>query len=63
MVPDGQKVRTDGMDGRMGWTDDAENISLLLRRWIINRRNPTAILIKTKQKTLVQQFINIRTIE
>ena len=32
MVPDRQKVRTDGMDGR---TDDAKTISLRLRRGII----------------------------
>ena len=31
MVPDGQKVRTDGMEGR---TDDAKTISLRLRRGI-----------------------------
>ena len=31
MVPDRQKVRTDGMDG----TDDAKTISLRLRRGII----------------------------
>ena len=40
MVPDRQKVRTDGrMDGRTEWTDgrtdDAKTISLRLRRGII----------------------------
>ena len=36
MVPDGQKVRTDGRNGRMdGRTDDANIISLRLRRGII----------------------------
>ena len=35
MVPDRQKVRTDGMDGRThARTDDAKTISLRLRRGI-----------------------------
>ena len=34
MVPDRQKVRTDGMDG--GRTEDAKTVSLGLRRGIIN---------------------------
>ena len=46
MVPDRQKVRTDGMDGqtewtdrmdgRTEWTDDTKTISLRLRRGIKN---------------------------
>ena len=37
MVPDRQKVRTDGMDGRTDRrTDDAKTISLRLRRGIIS---------------------------
>ena len=36
MVPDRQKVRTDGWNGRTdGRTDDAKTISLRLRRGII----------------------------
>ena len=38
MVPDRQKVRRDGLDGRTDrWKDDAKTISLRLRRGIINR--------------------------
>ena len=37
MVPDRQKVRTNGRtDGRTEWTDDAKTISLRLRLGIIN---------------------------
>ena len=43
MVPDRQKVRTDGMDGRTdGRTDDAKTISLRLRRGIIIQKAITS---------------------
>ena len=52
MVPDGQKVRTDRMDG---WTDDAKTISLQLHRgmtsivfFLFKRPSQIAVVIWVK---------------
>ena len=55
MVPDRQKVRTDGRNGR---TDDAKTISLRLRRGIINKYLISKkIIIHVHQCAYIQSWI------
>ena len=53
MVPDRQKVRTDGRNGRTdGHTDDAKTISLRLRRGI-TKQNRKKFLLKPVINTVL----------